>query len=178
MLEQQLCGKSCRLLDLCSPTTSVYLLFVSFLEQLEPSVAWCALCCRCWIQLLLVPVTSCSASAQSWLSQVQNALQPSTDGLGSRYTVLSCLYTGHKELMGLKQLLCVNQTLLFSSSFFCLPHFPVLFWALSGWPHTCIFRAISVRSWTLVIFIMGSKTCDKSVFWVELACSSFDEGCW
>lgn len=87
-------------------------------------------------QLLLIRVISnyiCSVSSQSWLSQLQqNALQPSTDGLGSYYTVLSCLYVCDKDFPTLKQLLCVNQLLLFSRSFYV--YFPVLIWALCSWP--------------------------------------------
>jgi len=66
----------------------------------------------------VIPNCTCSVSSQyHTVSQLQNALQPSTDGLGSYYIVLSCLYACHKDFPSLKQLLCVNQPLLFSRSF-------------------------------------------------------------
>lgn len=68
--------------------SSVGLLFVSSWSNWNHLLS-CLLCSRSCIQLLPVHVTCSSVSSQSWLSQLQNAFQPCTDGLDSRYTTLS-----------------------------------------------------------------------------------------
>lgn len=85
----------------------------------------------------------------STLSQLQRALQPSTDGLGSYYIVLSCLNACHKDFPTLKQLLCVSQPLFLAGHFLCT----VLIWAVSGWPFA------RVGFFCLFVFHFSLSTC-------------------